>query len=181
MVRVYINGKMWYNIYRCITVDAKVDWRIMTKFENIVTSIDYEEQQAIMLIVEAVNILQTILCKEGWNPSQEELTKFEKAIVDYSLSYRKAIKNFAGEWNVVIGNYKLKRVYDKKRGVTEQGNKTKRQLDKATRILYKNFREIGVMSFFKKAPVFSIIITSYIRERDIPTVMEWITKKFLRR
>ena len=138
----------------------------MIKYENIVTSVDYEEQQVILLVMEVVNILHTILCKEGWNPSQEELTKFEKAIVDYSLSYRKAIENFAGEWNVVIGNYKLKRTYEEKRGVTEQGNKIKRQLDKATRILYKNFREIGVMSFFKKAPVFSVIITSYIRERE---------------
>ena len=165
-MRVYINGKIWYNMYRCITVDAKIDWRIMAKFENIVTSVDYEEQQAIFLAIELCNVLITILEQEGWNPTQEQLSVLEKAIIEYVLSFRKVIIDYVGEWNVVLGNYTLKRFYEKKKGKRIKGNKTKRQIDKSKRTLYKKLREIEVMDLFKKAPVFSIIITSYIREQE---------------
>lgn len=147
-------------------VDAKIDWRIMTKLNTVVTAKTYEEQEAVFLALEVCNVLEIILEEQGWKPTQDQLARLEQAVITYVLSYKNIIEDITGEWNVVLGNYILKRIRSRNKGVRKQENKKKKQLDKALRILFKEFQVLGVMELIRKAPVFSIIITSYIRDKE---------------
>ena len=127
-----------------------------------VTSKKREEQQAIMLFLEVARILVEILLKEGWKPTQSEVDDVEKAVVEYGLNYRKATNNDLDEWNIVLENYVLKRKESKQNG----GNKLKRKLSSYRNKLYRRLKKIGVMEKYRRAPVFSIVITSYLNETE---------------
>lgn len=134
------------------------------EMESLVTARTFEEQEVVFLALELCNVLETILQQQGWNPTHYQLALLEKAVVDYVVKYREAIVNSSGEWNVVLGNYILKRVQEK-RGRIAAPNSTKKKIDQARNSLFKKLKNIGVMDLIRESPVFSIIITSY-REKE---------------
>lgn len=147
------------------------------KMESLVTARTYEEQEVVFLALELCNVLETILQQQGWKPTSTELTRLEKAVVNYVISYREEMKDLYGGWSVVLGNYTLKRVFEKKRGKKRNYNKTKKSIERVKKTFFNTLKEIGVMELFKKAPVFSIVISSNIHEREHLTGKSEFTRK----